>query len=416
VRYARSAGLHIAYAIAGAGAVDIVLVLGWTFPFRALPRLPETAGTLRALSDIGRVVLFDKRGTGLSDPVKRLPSLDERMDDLRAVLDAAGSHQAVLVGFSEGGALCMLFAAAYPERVRGLVLVGAFPRMAAAPDWPAGWSPERAAAARAYIQQGWGGGQTILALAPSAASRPDFRRYAAETEQEGASPGAALDVLEMNLRVDVRPLLGAVRAPTHVLHRTDDGIIDVRNGRALAAAIPGAQLTELPGDDHVFLFDDSATLVDAVRALAGRVPSPPASERVLAAVLAVAPGTRPPASAIPAETLADITRQVASHGGRALAPPLVGGTFASPRRALACGLALAEAWPPLRLAAHVGEVETGPGGGAVGSAVEDGHAILAAVIPGQLWISRVLADLLPGAGFTFEATPSSSLRCLAGPG
>jgi pimeloyl-ACP methyl ester carboxylesterase/DNA-binding winged helix-turn-helix (wHTH) protein len=412
VRYARSAGLHIAYATAGAGTVDIVLVLGWTFPFRALARLAETAGTLSALTDIGRVVLFDKRGTGLSDPVKRLPSLDERMDDLRAVLDAAGSRQAVLLGFSEGGALCMLFAAAYPDRVRGLVLVGAFPRMAAAPDWPAGWSPERAAAARAYIQQGWGGGQTILALAPRAASRPDFRHFAAETEQEGASPGAALDVLEMNLRVDVRPLLGTVRAPTHVLHRTDDGIIDVRNGRALAAAIPGAQLTELPGDDHVFLFEDSATLVAAVRALAGRVPSPPASERVLAAVLAVAPGS--PASAIPAETLADVTRQVASHGGRALAPPLVGGTFASPRRALACGLALAAAWPPLRLAAHVGEVETGPGG-AVGSAVDDGQAILAGVIPGQLWVSRVLADLLPGAGFIFEATTSSSLRCMAGP-
>src|SRR6185436_9271985 len=259
VRYARSGGLHIAYAIAGAGTVDVVLVLGWTFPFRALARLPESAGTLSALTDIGRVLLFDKRGTGLSDPVKRLPSLDERMDDLRAVLDAAGSRQAVLLGFSEGGALCMLFAAAYPDRVRGLVLVGAFPRMAAAPDWPAGWSPERAAAARAYIQQGWGSGQTILALAPRAASRPDFRRFAAETEQEGASPGAALDVLEMNLRVDVRPLLGAIRAPTHVLHRTNDGIIDVRNGRALAAAIPGAQLTELPGDDHVFLFDDSAT-------------------------------------------------------------------------------------------------------------------------------------------------------------
>jgi pimeloyl-ACP methyl ester carboxylesterase/DNA-binding winged helix-turn-helix (wHTH) protein len=413
VRYARSAGLHIAYATAGAGPVDIVLVLGWTFPFRALARLAETAGTLSALTGIGRVVLFDKRGTGLSDPVKRLPSLDERMDDLRAVLDAAGSRQAVLLGFSEGGALCMLFAAAYPDRVRGLVLVGAFPRMAAAPDWPAGWSPERAAAARAYIQQGWGGGQTILALAPRAASRPDFRRFAAETEQEGASPGAALDVLEMNLRVDVRPLLGTVRAPTHVLHRTDDGIIDVRNGRALAAAIPGAQLTELPGDDHVFLFEDNATVVAAVRALADRVPSPPAGERVLAAVLAVAPGSA--ASAIPPETLADITRQVGSHGGRALAPPLVGGTFASPRRALACGLALAEAWPPLRLAAHVGEVETGPGGGAIGSAVDDGQAILAAVIPGQLWISRVLADLLPGAGFIFEATTSSSLRCLAGP-
>lgn len=413
VRYARSAGLHIAYATAGAGTVDIVLVLGWTFPFRSLTRLAETAATLSALTDIGRVVLFDKRGTGLSDPVKRLPSLDERMDDLRAVLDAAGSRQAVLLGFSEGGALCMLFAATYPERVRGLVLVGAFPRMAAAPDWPAGWSPERAAAARAYIQQAWGSGQTILALAPRAASRPDFRRFAAETEQEGASPGAALDVLEMNLRVDVRPLLGTVRAPTQVLHRTDDKVIDVRNGRALAAAIPGAQLTELPGDDHVFLFEGDATLVAAVRAMASRGPSSPASERVLAAVLAVADGS--PATAIPAETLADVARQVASHGGRALAAPLVGGAFASPRRALACGLALAAARPSLRLAAHVGEVETGPDGGAVGSAVDDGQAILAAVPPGQLWISRTLADLLPDAGFIFEATTSSSLRCTAGP-
>jgi hypothetical protein len=319
----------------------------------------------------------------------------------------------VLLGFSEGGALCMLFAAAYPERVRGLVLVGAFPRMATAPDWPAGWSPERAAAARAYIQRGWGRGQTILALAPRAASRPDFRRFAAETELEGASPGAALDVLEMNLRVDVRPLLHTIRAPTHVLHRTDDGIIDVRNARALAAAIPGAQLTEVPGDDHVFLFDDNAALVASVRELAGRGPSPPSGDRVLAAVLAVAPGS--PAGAIPAEALTDIARQVASQGGRALAPPRVGGTFASPRRALACGLALAEAWPPLRLAAHVGEVETAADGGAFGVAVEEGEALVATVPPGQLWVSRVLADLLPGAGFIFEATASSSLRCMAEP-
>jgi pimeloyl-ACP methyl ester carboxylesterase/DNA-binding winged helix-turn-helix (wHTH) protein len=405
VRYARSGGLHIAYAVAGAGAADIVLVLGWTFPFRALVRLPETAQTLSALTDIGRVVLFDKRGTGLSDRVKRLPSLDERMDDLRAVLDAAGSRQAILVGFSEGGALCMLFAAAHPDRVRGLVLVGAFPRMAAAPDWPAGWSPERAAAARAYIQSGWGGGQTILALAPRAGSRPDFRRFAAETEQEGASPGAALDVLEMNLKVDVRPLLGAIRAPTHVLHRTDDRIIDVRNGRAVAAAIPGAQLTELPGDDHVFLFEDNAALIGAVRALASRAPSAPTQERVLAAILVVASGSA--ANAIPPDTLADIARRVADQGGRPLAPPCLGGTFASPRRSLACGFALLEAWPTLRLAAHVGEVDQDAAGGAV----DDAQAVVSGMSPGQFWISRVLGDLLPGAGFSFEATSSSWLRC-----
>jgi class 3 adenylate cyclase len=165
----------------------------------------------------------------------------------------------------------------------------------------------------------------------------------------------------------------------------------------------------------VFLFEDSAPLVAAVRTLAGHVPAPPVGERVLAAVLAVAPEVRTPASAIPAETLADIKRQVASHGGRALAPPLLGGTFASPRRALACGLALADAWPSLRLAAHVGEVETGPDGAAVGSAIDEGQTLLAAVPPGQLWLSRVLADLLPGTGFIFEATTSSSLRCLAGP-
>ncbi len=259
-RYARSGDVHVAFRAIGEGDVDIVLVLGWALPMEALFELPELERNLRALAALGRVLVFDKRGTGLSDRVKGLASLDDRMDDLRAVLDEAGSERAILLGISEGGPLAIAFAAAHPARVAGLVLVGAFARMTSAPDHPHGWKRSEFAKLRAYMRTRWGEGATTAAIVPKASMRPEIAAWAAAAETAGASPGAASDLLEMNVAIDVRDRLGAVSVPTVVLHAGADRVVDPGNARDLAARIPGARLVEREGDDHTFSFDGAEVL------------------------------------------------------------------------------------------------------------------------------------------------------------
>lgn len=267
IRYVASDDLHIAYSVLGSGDVDIVLVSGWTFSMRSLFEQPEMAANVASFCRSGRVIVFDKRGTGLSDRVKKLPTLEERMSDLLAVLDAAGSQRAVVVGVSEGGPLALTLAAAHPERLRGLVLVGSFARLAAAADHPIGWRPADAARLRGYIRTAWGAGKSLLTLAPSRAQEPEYCAWAARAERDGASPGAALDLFEMNLAADVRALLPKITVPTVVLHHTEDRQVDVRHGRGLAAGIRGARLIELPGDDHVFAFQHARVLSDTIAEL-----------------------------------------------------------------------------------------------------------------------------------------------------
>jgi pimeloyl-ACP methyl ester carboxylesterase len=269
-RYARCGDVHLAYRVLGSGRVDVVLVPGWSLGMDAALRLGGLAELVAALSGRARVILFDKRGTGASDRVKVLPRLAERVDDLGVVLDAVRSPGAILVGFSEGGPLAVAFATTRPARVRGLALVGAFARMAAAPDHPHGWSDAQIASLRAYIQAAWGTGATMRALVPERHLTDAIRAWAARAEQDGASPGAALDLLDMNLDLDVRPLLPRVRAPAVVLHATGDRVVRAGNGRALAAAIPGARLVEVPGDDHAFVFGGRARLERELTALVER--------------------------------------------------------------------------------------------------------------------------------------------------
>jgi pimeloyl-ACP methyl ester carboxylesterase len=268
--YVRSGDVHVAYRTAGDGPLDVVLVMGWSLGMRAALELPGAAELVRALSARARVVLFDKRGTGASDRVKALPRLAERVEDLRAVLEAVRSPGAVVVGFSEGGPLAASFATTHPARVRGLAFVGAFARLAAAPDHAHGWSDAEVAALRAYIRARWGAGATMRALVPARHRTPALGAWAARAEQEGASPGAALDLLEMNLGIDVRPLLSRVQVPAVVLHATGDRVVRVGNGRALAAAIPGARLVEVPGEDHTFLFGGRPRLERELAALLDR--------------------------------------------------------------------------------------------------------------------------------------------------
>ena len=399
-RFATSGNVHIAYHVLGEGEFDIVIVPGWVFPMRAFFDHPEIESWLRGMTQFGRVVLFDKRGTGLSDRVKTLPTLDQRADDLRAVLDAAGSHAAIVVGISEGGPLALLYATSFPERVRGLLIAGAFARWAAAPDYSQGWPAEAFETLRQYIAAGWGGGYTIRAIVESRSEDGTIAAWAGRAEQEGASPGAALDLLEMNLKVDVRPLLPTVAVPTVVLHSRNDAVISVENARYLASHIPGARLIEVPGRDHAFFFEGVDALREALDWLARQTP-PPATH-FLATVLAVsADAASAPAVLQPVATL---------HG--AWPAGALAWRFDGPQRAIRCAHAmLAHLEGRCALGIHTGEVHS-ESGRLVGDGCDVAVAIAQNAQFGEVRVSQIVRDLVHGAPIAFS--PRNDVRLADG--
>ncbi len=390
-RYTQSGDVHIAYATLGSGDADIVIVSGWIMPMRAMFKHPKTRSAVEALAQMGRVIQFDKRGTGLSDRVKELPSHEQRMDDLRVVLDACGSGKAILVGFSEGGALAMLYAAMYPERVRGLVLCGAFARMTRAGDYPFGYAAEDMQKLKGYIRGAWGKGASLRAIAPSMLHDPEFVDWVGYAEQEGSSPGSALELLEMNIQIDLRALLPTIRVPTVVLQASDDKMIDPSSGSYLAKHIPNARYLEAPGDDHLFFFRNQGEMISAVRSLLSQDPPELEEDRFLSTVLVAQPGD-------------DIEEhlwleEIRRHRGQVV-PGELRAYFDGPVRAIRCGLALAEQLG-LRLGVHAGEVIRR--GTAVGGAAFDAAEAMAAMAPeGRLWASHVLVDLVPGNDLRFD--------------
>src|SRR5437868_5008427 len=246
-QYAKSGDVHIAYQAFGAGPINLVMVPGFVSNVENYWDQPDLARFLNRLASYARVVTFDKRGTGGSDRVTELPGLDVRMDDLRAVMDAAGMEQAALLGISEGAPLSVLFAATYPERCRALALYGSFSRFSY-------WFPTEEALANffGYVAQAWGTGGSVQRFAPSRANDAAFQRWWGRNERLGASPAAVTQLMRMNSQIDISAILPAVRVPTLVIHRTGDKAVSVEGGRDVAAKIPGAKLLELPGDDHLY--------------------------------------------------------------------------------------------------------------------------------------------------------------------
>ncbi|MGB7861136.1 MAG: adenylate/guanylate cyclase domain-containing protein, partial [Acidimicrobiia bacterium] len=253
-QYARSSDVSIAYQVFGDGPTDIVYVPGWVSNVELIWDDPYLSRFFRKLSSFARVVTFDKRGTGLSDPVSvdNLPNIETRMDDLRAVMDEVGSHSATLFGHSEGGAMVMFFAAAYPDRTDQLILTGAYAKRTRTDDYP--WAPtvdERAAKAAEVVEK-WGGAEDLRFLAPSRADDPAFQKWWGRYQRFSASPRAAATLMTMNSQVDVRSLLGSIAAPTLLLYRQDDLDVSVAEGKYLEGKIDGSVLKVLPGGDHLF--------------------------------------------------------------------------------------------------------------------------------------------------------------------
>ena len=328
---------------------------------------PHFANYLSRLASFSRLITFDKRGTGLSDRDVEDPTLEARMDDIRAVMDAAGSKRAAMLGISEGGPMAAMFAATYPERTRALVLYGSFAEFS---SWVP--TPERLRAVEDYIDQAWGSGGILVSLAPHLAEDESFRAWWRRHERLAASPSAALALMRMNSQIDIRGILPSIRVPTLVVHRALDMFIDVEGGRHLAAHIPGAEYFELPGCDHAPWAGDTDGSIDRVEEFLTGARSAREPDRVLATVMFadMAASTRTALRlgdrywrSLLGTYHATVKREIARHRGRAIKTIGDGvlAIFDGPARAVRSGLALHAAAAGIgvevRVGLHTGEVE-----------------------------------------------------------
>lgn len=272
-RYAYSDGLSIAYQVLGQGPLDLVFIPSFVSNVELAWDWPPLAAFYLAFASFARLILFDKRGTGLSDRVKNLPTTEERMGDLAAVMDAADAPRAAIVGISEGAPLGIAFAAAYPESVRHLILYGPLPKATRTDDYPWAQPAEWWEAVIERFEQRWGNPDYMQAdaawRAPTEQHNPDFVRWWAQYRRLGASPGAAADLARMNSQIDVRHLLPKITAPTTVIMRRDDRVIAAEHGRYVARKIPGARYVELPGEDHLPFVGDASALASAIAEAVG---------------------------------------------------------------------------------------------------------------------------------------------------
>jgi class 3 adenylate cyclase len=427
-RYAKSGAVSIAYQVVGDGPRDLVYVPGWVSHIEYLWEEPSVAAFLRRLASFSRLILFDKRGTGMSDrvPNEQLPTLEQRMDDVRVVMDAAGSERAALLGVSEGGPMCLLFAATYPERTTAVILVAAYARRLSAPDYPWGTPPEQY---EAFVQENardWGGPVGLAARAPSQVDNPAFSRWWATYLRMSASPGAAEALTRMNGPIDVRHVLPAVRVPALVLHRTGDLAIGVENGRYLAQQIDGARFVQLPGDDHLAWVGDQDSLVDEVEEFLTGVRRGPEPDRVLATVLftdlvgstelASELGDRRWRELLEAHRVV-VRRELERFRGHEVDTTGDGflATFDGPARAIRCATAIRDGVTALgleiRAGLHTGECELHDGNVA-GIAVHTGARVAALAGAGEVLVSSTVRDLVAGSGIEFENRGAHELKGL----
>jgi pimeloyl-ACP methyl ester carboxylesterase len=424
-RYAKSGDLNIAYQVVGDGPSDLIWVPGWISNVEESWEVPEYAQFLDRLASFSRLILFDKRGTGLSDHVstERMPTLEERMDDVRAVLDAAGSERAVVMGASEGGNMSVLFAATYPDRVRALVLVSVYAKRLRSPDYPWAPTPEERERENEMLEREWGGEMDVAVLAPSAAGDPALMRRISTFFRRSASPGAAVALNRMNTEIDTRAVLPTITVPTLVLHKRGDRDVRVEEGRWIAEQIPGAKFTELPGDDHLAWINAEGLLEEVEEFLTGVRPARE-PDRVLATVLFTdIVGSSERATAIGdrrwRELLerhhAVVRKQLERFGGKEIDTAGDGffATFDGPARAIRAAQAIVagvhELGLEIRAGVHTGECELHEDKIA-GIAVSTGARVTGAARSGEVLVSSTVRDLVAGSGIQFEDRGEHELK------
>jgi len=423
-RYAQSDDVSIAYQVMGDGPIDLIFVPGYVSHIEHAHELAGFTPFMRRLASFARVVMFDKRGQGLSDRMAGAPSLETRMDDVRAIMDAIGSKRAALVGFSEGGCMSVLFAATYPERVSHLILVGCFSRSADRSSDDA-WMMRLE-----HIVRNWGSGELIKTIAPTEAGKPEAVAQYAKFERLASSPGALRTLLQLNRQIDVTAILPTLQVPTLVLHSKTDLQVPVDLGRKLAAAIPRAKYIEYPASSHAFWVGDTEPMLgDIEEFITGhRDHGAIELERVLATVMFT--------------DIVDSTRSAAAMGDQRwlrllgdhdqLAQQMVGrhrgnlvkstgdgvvATFDGPGRAVRCALAFGSAAKqiglPVRAGLHTGEIEI-RGNDIGGIAVHAAARVMSHSGSDEVLVSRVVTDLVAGAGLRFAERGSFELKGLPG--
>jgi class 3 adenylate cyclase len=427
VRYADSGGINIAYRLLGEGPIDLVFVAGAMTNLAVLWEEPNYRRFCERLASFTRVILFDKRGMGLSERVQ-IGTLEERMDDVRAVLDAVGSEQTVLLGVSEGGPMSILFAGSYPERTRALILCGAEVKEAKTDDWPWGESTrEEFEEWISAVPEAWGKGLTIGYFIPSMKDDEEMIAWFGRLQMQSGSPREAETFMRMAFEIDVRDVVPAVKIPTLVLHRTGDLVCHVENGRWLARTIEGARLVELPGEDHP-PWIDAGEILDEIQEFLTGVREPAEPDRILATVLF----TDIVGSTDRARELGDrrwrdlierhnevVRRDLGRFRGHEVDTAGDGffATFDGPARAIRCARSVVDDVRSLglevRAGLHTGECEFA-GSAVRGIAVHTGARVASMAGPGEVLVSSTVRDLVAGSGIEFTERGVHALKGIPG--
>jgi len=426
-RYAKSGDVHIAYRVLGDGPIDLVWVPGFVSNVEYEWEHPRPARFFRRLASFSRLIRFDKRGTGLSDRVA-IPTLEERMDDVRAVLEAIGSTRAALIGVSEGGPMSLLYSATYPERTSALVLYGSYARRAWAPDHPYGVTREIMEAILETFEKDWGSSVAMDIWSPSILSDESYKQWRATYLRLAASPGAAIAVMRMNMEIDVRHVFPIVTAPTLILHRTGDRLTPVEQARYMANCIKGAKLVELAGVDHTPYVGDSDALLDEIEEFLTGIRHGARSDRILATVLftdivdstkrAAEMGDRDWGELLEQHHTI-VRRELTRFRGREVNTAGDGFliTFDGPGRAIRCAASITRQVRSLgieiRAGLHSGECET-VGSNLGGIAVHIGSRVAGTATAGEILVSSTVKDLVVGSGINFEDRGIHTLKGVPG--
>ena len=422
--YAKNGDIHVAYQVFGEGDADLVFVPGFISHIENYWDDPNLARWLRRLGSFSRVILFDKQGTGLSDRVGKLPGMDERMDDVRAVMDAEGVEKAAIFGISEGGSLATLFAASHPDRSQALILYGAFAQFTS-------WFPTQEALEGLfqYIDSAWGSGESLPMFAPTMKDDLAFKQWWGKFERLGGSPGAVETLMRMNSQIDITDILPSVNVPTLIIHRRDDVTVDVEAGRLLSERIPNAKYVELSGVDHLPMVGENSNQIldEMAQFLTGEL-RPIETERILATVLFtdIVDSTKRTAelgdrrwrdllerhhSLLRGELNRFRGREVDTAGDGFFA------TFDGPARAIRCACAIQEAVAKIgltiRAGLHTGECEM-MADKIGGIAVHIGARVMGKAGPGEILVSSTVKDLVAGSGLRFQGRGVHELKGVPG--
>lgn len=428
-KYARNGDIHIAYQVVGKGPYDLVLVPGWISHVEYAWEEPSFSRFLRRLASFSRLILLDRRGTGLSDRMNDLPTLEQRMDDVRAVMDAVGTERAVMFGLSEGGPMCLMFAATYPARTSSLVLYGTFARLLRAPDYPIGMPAAALEAFLEGVERAWGtGSMSADHFAPSLAHDDAFRRSWARFERLAVSPGGMKALIRMAHETDARHTLPVIRVPTLILHRDGDRVAHVEGARYIAERIRGAKYVEVRGRDHFPWVGDTDGILDEIEEFVTGIRRGPEPDRVLATVMftdivgaterAVGLGDRRWRDLLNRHH-AVIREQLAYFRGREIDTAGDGflAVFDGPARAIRCADAIVREVRRLglevRVGLHTGECEI-LGDKLSGIAMHTGARVAAIAGAGEVLVSSTVKDLVAGSGILFEDRGVQPLKGIPG--